>query len=117
MPDADLDRAMPIITESFYGCAGERCLAGSVLLPVGKSHAEVRDRLVAAAESMTVGDGLEPGVDMGPVISARHREKVLGYVERGVAEGARLVADGRTRTLPIGGFFVGPRCSTRCPRR
>ena len=108
MPDADLDRAMPIIAESFYGCAGERCLAGSILVPVGESHAEVRDRMVAVAESMTVGDGLEPGVDMGPVISAKHRERVLGYVEKGIAEGARLVADGRKRTLPSDGYFVGP---------
>ncbi len=65
MPDADLDRAMPIIAESFYGCAGERCLAGSILVPVGDAHADVRDRMVAAAESLTVGDGLEPGVDDG----------------------------------------------------
>ena len=108
MPDADLDRAMPIISESFYGCAGERCLAGSVLLPVGPSHKEVRDRLVASAETLKVGNGLEAGVEMGPVITAKHRERVLGYVERGVAEGAKLVADGRTRTLPSEGFFVGP---------
>jgi len=108
MPDADLDRAIPIISESFYGCAGERCLAGSILVPVGEAHREVRDRMVAAAESITVGDGLEPGVTMGPVISARHKERVLGYVERGVKEGARLVADGRTRRLPSDGFFVGP---------
>src|SRR4051812_39993524 len=73
MPDADLDRAIPIISESFYGCAGERCLAGSVLVPVGESHREVRDRMVAATESLRVGDGLDPDVDMGPVISARHR--------------------------------------------
>jgi malonate-semialdehyde dehydrogenase (acetylating)/methylmalonate-semialdehyde dehydrogenase len=108
MPDANLDRAMPIIAESFYGCAGERCLAGSILVPVGGAHAEVRDRMVAAAESITVGDGLEPGVTMGPVISARHRERVLGYVEKGVAEGAKLVTDGRGRTLPGDGYFVGP---------
>jgi malonate-semialdehyde dehydrogenase (acetylating)/methylmalonate-semialdehyde dehydrogenase len=108
MPDADLDKAMPIITESFYGCAGERCLAGSVLLPVGPSHREVRDRLVAAVESLTVGDGMEPGVDMGPVISARHQAKVLGYVDQGLAEGASLVADGRARKLPSSGYFVGP---------
>jgi malonate-semialdehyde dehydrogenase (acetylating)/methylmalonate-semialdehyde dehydrogenase len=108
MPDADFDRAMPIIAESFYGCAGERCLAGSILVPVGRAHPEVRDRMVAAAESMKVGDGLEPGVDMGPVISAKHRSRVLGYVEQGVAEGATLVADGRARTLPPDGYFVGP---------
>jgi malonate-semialdehyde dehydrogenase (acetylating)/methylmalonate-semialdehyde dehydrogenase len=108
MPDANLDRAMPIIAESFYGCAGERCLAGSILVPVGDAHANVRDRMVAAAESITVGDGLEPGVTMGPVISARHRERVLGYVEKGISEGATLVADGRARALPGDGYFVGP---------
>jgi malonate-semialdehyde dehydrogenase (acetylating)/methylmalonate-semialdehyde dehydrogenase len=108
MPDADLDRAMPIITESFYGCAGERCLAGSVLVPVGPSHREVRDRMVAAAESLKVGDGMQPGVDMGPVISAKHRERILGYHDQGVKDGAALVVDGRTRALPREGFFVGP---------
>jgi malonate-semialdehyde dehydrogenase (acetylating) / methylmalonate-semialdehyde dehydrogenase len=107
MPDADLDRAMPIIGESFYGCAGERCLAGSVLLPVGSIHREVTDRMVAVAEGMKVGDGLEPDVDMGPVISAKHRERVLGYVERGKSEGAKLVTNG-PRKLPDEGFFVAP---------
>ncbi len=108
MPDADLDRSIPLIAESFYGCAGERCLAGSVLLPVGSSHKGVRDRLAAAAESLKVGDGLEPGMEMGPLISARHRERVLGYVDQGVSEGAKLVVDGRKRKLPSEGFFVGP---------
>src|SRR5688500_2426374 len=108
MPDADMARAIPVIAESFYGCAGERCLAGSVLVPVGGAHQEARDRLVEAARTMTVGDGMEPGVEMGPVISARHREKVMGYVEQGVAEGASLVLDGRQRQLPRDGFFVGP---------
>jgi len=108
MPDADMDLAMPIITESFYGCAGERCLAGSVLLPVGTSHGDVRERLVAAAKSLKVGDGMEPGVDMGPVISAAHRKRVLGYVEKGVKEGAALLVDGREARVPGDGFFVGP---------
>ncbi|MSO50225.1 MAG: CoA-acylating methylmalonate-semialdehyde dehydrogenase [Acidobacteria bacterium] len=108
MPDADLDRAIPIISESFYGCAGERCLAGSILVPVGPVHAEARDRLVESARTMKVGDGMESGVDMGPVISAAHRDRVLGYVERGAAEGARLALDGRTRTLPKDGYFVAP---------
>jgi len=108
LPDADLDRAIPTIAESFYGCAGERCLAGSVLLPVGAAHAPARDRLVEAARSLRVGDGLDPGVQMGPVISARHRDRVEEYVALGVAEGATLALDGRTRALPRDGYFVGP---------
>jgi malonate-semialdehyde dehydrogenase (acetylating)/methylmalonate-semialdehyde dehydrogenase len=108
MPDADMDRAIPTIAESFYGCAGERCLAGSVLLPVGAAHAPARDRLIEAARALNVGDGLEPGVDMGPVISAKHKTRVLEYVDAGVAEGASLALDGRARSLPGEGFFVGP---------
>jgi malonate-semialdehyde dehydrogenase (acetylating) / methylmalonate-semialdehyde dehydrogenase len=110
MPDADLERAIAAITESFYGCAGERCLAGSVLVPVGPAHRETRDRLVAAAGALRVGDGAAPGVQMGPLISSRHRERVLGYIDKGVAEGARLVLDGRTAPASgrSDGFFLGP---------
>jgi malonate-semialdehyde dehydrogenase (acetylating)/methylmalonate-semialdehyde dehydrogenase len=110
MPDADLARSMPVITESFYGCAGERCLAGSVLLPVGDAHKPTRELLIESAKSLKVGDGLEPGVTMGPVISARHRERVLGYVEKGISEGARLALDGRSLKVKDReeGFFVGP---------
>lgn len=110
MPDADLDRTMGVITESFYGCAGERCLAGSVLVPVGSVHAEARDRLVASARALKVGDGLDPGVTMGPVISAKHRDRVKGYVDRGVSDGARLVLDGRGMKVSDrpDGYFVGP---------
>lgn len=110
MPDADFDRAIPAISESFYGCAGERCLAGSVLVPVGAAHAEARDRLEAEARSLRVGDGAEPGVGMGPVISGRHRDRVVQYIDKGVAEGATLVLDGRTTKVPgrEQGYFVGP---------
>ena len=110
MPDADFDRAMSVITESFYGCAGERCLAGSVLVPVGSAHAEARDRLAASARSLRVGDGMEPGVSMGPLISAKHRDRVLGYIEAGVAEGARLLVDGRKNPVAErpNGYFLGP---------
>ena len=110
MPDANWDRAVPVISESFYGCAGERCLAGSVLVPVGEAHATARDRLAEAVRALKVGDGAEPGVDMGPVISGRHREKVVGYIEKGVAEGAKLVVDGRRVNVPgrEQGFFLGP---------
>src|SRR5207249_5335491 len=71
MPDADFDRSIDVITESFYGCAGERCLAGSMLVPVGAAHAEARDRLRASAGALKVGGGFEKGVGMGPVISSR----------------------------------------------
>ena len=110
MPDADFERSMPVITESFYGCAGERCLAGSVLLPVGEAHKQARDLLIESARSLKVGDGLEPGVTMGPVISGKHRERVLGYVEQGVKEGAKLALDGRPFKVQDrpDGFFVGP---------
>ena len=110
MPDANFDRSIGIITESFYGCAGERCLAGSMLVPVGDAHVESRDRLVASARALKVGDGIEPGVTMGPVISAGHKERVLGFIDKGVAEGAKLLMDGRgTRVADRPrGYFVGP---------
>jgi malonate-semialdehyde dehydrogenase (acetylating)/methylmalonate-semialdehyde dehydrogenase len=110
MPDANMEPTMRAVAESFYGCAGERCLAGSVLVPVGEAYSETRERIVEAARALKVGDGLEPGVTMGPVISGRHRERVLGYIEKGVAEGASLALDGRPLRVPDRplGFFVGP---------
>jgi malonate-semialdehyde dehydrogenase (acetylating)/methylmalonate-semialdehyde dehydrogenase len=110
MPDANFERSMGIITESFYGCAGERCLAGSMLVPVGDAHLEARDRLVASARALKVGDGAQPGVTMGPVISAGHKDRVLGYIDKGVAEGAKLLVDGRGARVADrpNGYFVGP---------
>jgi malonate-semialdehyde dehydrogenase (acetylating)/methylmalonate-semialdehyde dehydrogenase len=110
MPDADLDRAMPAISESFYGCAGERCLAGAVLVPVGPAREPVRERMVAAASAIRVGDGLDPGVTMGPVISRPHRDRVRRYIDQGVSEGARLLVDGRALSVAERpeGFFIGP---------
>jgi malonate-semialdehyde dehydrogenase (acetylating)/methylmalonate-semialdehyde dehydrogenase len=110
MPDADLNRAMSVITESFYGCAGERCLAGSMLVPVGGIHEEARDRLVESARSLKVGDGAQPGITMGPVISATHRDRVRQYIEQGLSEGAKLLVDGRRTRVEDrpNGYFVGP---------
>ena len=110
MPDANFEKSIEVITESFYGCAGERCLAGSVLVPVGDAHAEARERLVAAARSLKVGDGLQAGVQMGPVISGTHRDRVTNYIDKGVKEGAKLVLDGRGVAVADReeGFFVGP---------
>jgi malonate-semialdehyde dehydrogenase (acetylating)/methylmalonate-semialdehyde dehydrogenase len=110
MPDANFEKSIENITESFYGCAGERCLAGSVLVPVGEAHEEARDRLVESARSLKVGDGMQPGVSMGPVISGAHRDRVRRYIDKGVQDGARLVLDGRAVAVADreDGFFVGP---------
>ncbi|HEV8132596.1 MAG TPA: CoA-acylating methylmalonate-semialdehyde dehydrogenase [Acidobacteriota bacterium] len=110
MPDADLERSIPAVSESIYGCAGQRCLAGSVVVTIGKKHQEVMERFVDAAKSIRVGDGMDPDVKMGPVISDRHRHRVLDYIRAGVQERARLVLDGsdfQAGDHP-GGFFVGP---------
>jgi malonate-semialdehyde dehydrogenase (acetylating)/methylmalonate-semialdehyde dehydrogenase len=110
MPDADIPRAATVSTESCFGCAGERCLANSVVLAVGDAHAKIRDRLVDEAKKIVVGDGLEPGVTMGPLITRQHRDKVLGYIEKGIAEGAKLLLDGRgyKSAKHPDGYFVGP---------
>jgi malonate-semialdehyde dehydrogenase (acetylating)/methylmalonate-semialdehyde dehydrogenase len=110
MPDADLDRAAGIITESVFGCAGQRCLAGSVIVAADKAFHPLRDRLVDAARSLRLGNGLDAGVTMGPVVSHQHRERVLGFVESGVAAGAQLAVDGRAAKVAQypNGAFVGP---------
>ncbi len=110
MPDADMARAAQVSSESCFGCAGERCLANSVVLGVGKAYDEISERLVAEARKIKVGDGLETGVTMGPLITRQHREKVLGYIEKGLAEGATLALDGRgyQDAAHPEGYFLGP---------
>jgi len=110
MPDADMDRAVANISESLFGCAGQRCLAGSVVVAAGKAYEPFRDKLIGAAKDLRLGYGLDPGITMGPVISARHKEKVLSYVEAGRKEGATLLLDGRSSKVDQHprGHFVGP---------
>ena len=110
MPDADMNRAAQVSTESCFGCAGERCLANSVVLGVGEAYDAIRTRLVDEARKIRVGDGLEPGITMGPVITSAHRDKVLGYIEKGIAEGATLALDGRAYkdAKHPNGYFLGP---------
>jgi malonate-semialdehyde dehydrogenase (acetylating)/methylmalonate-semialdehyde dehydrogenase len=110
MPDANLDAAIPNIISSCYGCAGERCLAGSVVVTVGGVHEALRRRLVEAAGELRLGYGLDESTQMGPLVSSRHLRKVVGYVEKGVEEGAKLVLDGRDARVPDypRGFFLGP---------
>ena len=110
MPDADLDKGMPSLITSFYGCAGERCLSGSILVAVGDVYDELKEKFSAAAKALRVGDGLDEATQMGPVISASHKERVLGYIEKGLAEGAKLILDGRGIQVEgyPNGFFIGP---------
>ncbi len=110
MPDADRAKATANLSESIYGCSGQRCLAGSVIVGVGEAYEWMREGLLAAARAIVLGDGSKPGVTMGPVISAAHRDRVLSYIERGIQEGATLLLDGRGATVPglPGGNWVGP---------
>src|SRR5207302_1324969 len=95
------------ILNSAFGNAGERCLSGSVAVAVGGAADELLDPLRDAAAKMVVGPGDQPGVQVGPLIRAEHRDRVASFVERGVAEGAELVVDGR-REMSRRGFFLGP---------
>jgi len=110
MPDADLDEGMPSLSTSFFGCAGQRCLSGSVLVPVGDIAEELKEKFVEAAKGIKVGNGLDEQTFMGPVISAAHKHRILGYIDKGVEEGADLILDGRDFTVADypNGFFVGP---------
>jgi malonate-semialdehyde dehydrogenase (acetylating)/methylmalonate-semialdehyde dehydrogenase len=109
-PGTDLEASMPSLITSFYGCSGQRCLSGSVLVPVGDIADELKESFIAAAKEMKVGDGLDEQTAMGPVVSAAHKKRVLGYIEKGIEEGAELLMDGRDFTVPEypNGFFVGP---------
>ena len=110
MPDADIEKAIPALLTSCYGCAGQRCLAGAVLIAVGDAHAALRDRFVEAARKIKVGDPLDESAHMGPVISKQHRDRVLRHIEQGVKEGAKLLLDGRGVSVPgcEAGYFIGP---------
>jgi malonate-semialdehyde dehydrogenase (acetylating)/methylmalonate-semialdehyde dehydrogenase len=107
MPDADMVHTANNVCESAFGCAGERCLAASVVLVVGEAHGPVRAGLQEQMAKIVVGDGSQPGVTMGPLINAASRQRVLDFIESGVADGAELVVDGRKAEVPSEGFFLG----------
>ena len=108
MPDADLGKSVEAIMSSAFGAAGERCLAGSVLVAVGEVAEPLLDLLVSKAKALQIGDGMTPGVEVGPLVTEDHRRKVAGYIERGVAEGAKPLCDGRESAKSSHGFFLGP---------
>ncbi|WFU76899.1 aldehyde dehydrogenase family protein [Bradyrhizobium sp. CB2312] len=110
MPDADMDQAVDALMGAAYGSAGERCMAISVAVPVGE---ETADRLISALEpkvrDLKVGPGTDREAEMGPLVTKQHLEKVRSYIDAGVAEGAKLLVDGRRFRLQgyENGFFVG----------
>ncbi len=107
LPDADLDLTVRAILGSAFGAAGQRCLAGSVAVPVGDAAGPLLVRLAREAAAVKMGDPLVEDSAMGPVIREESRSRILRYVEKGLAEGAKLLVDGRRRA-PDGGFFLGP---------
>jgi len=110
LPDADLDLAADAAIGAAYGSAGERCMAVSVVVAVEPAGDELVAKLAERARALRVGDGSLPGVEMGPLVTREHRDRVAGYVASGVAEGARLVVDGRELRVDArpDGFFLGP---------
>ncbi|MCG7349412.1 CoA-acylating methylmalonate-semialdehyde dehydrogenase [Sphingomonas sp. ACRSK] len=111
LPDADLDQVVADLAGAAFGSAGERCMALPVVVPVGDRTAEaLREKLIPAIEALRVGVSTDPEAHYGPVVTAEHRARIEGWIQRGVEEGAELVVDGRGFSLQghEQGFFIGP---------
>ncbi len=107
LPDADLDFAADALIGAGYGSAGERCMAISAIVAVGECGDALVQKLKEKAASLKIGPGTGKDIDMGPLVTRAHRDKVAGYVDKGVEEGAKLVLDGRTYKGQDKGFFLG----------
>lgn len=109
MPDADLDQAADALIGAAFGSAGERCMAISIAVTVGDVADRLIEKLLPRIDQLKVGNGLLPDSEMGPLVTAGHKAKVIGFIDEGVAQGAQLIVDGRDLTVPGAeqGFFVG----------
>jgi malonate-semialdehyde dehydrogenase (acetylating)/methylmalonate-semialdehyde dehydrogenase len=107
MPDADMETATTIVSDSAFGCAGQRCLAISAVVAVGAAQSEFRDALVGAASRIKVGSGLDESVHMGPVISQASKERIERIIGAAETDGAKVLLDGR-RGAASGGYFLNP---------
>jgi malonate-semialdehyde dehydrogenase (acetylating) / methylmalonate-semialdehyde dehydrogenase len=110
MPDAALDSAIPSIVSSFYGNAGQRCLAGSNLVTIDKVHEQVLTKFRNAASSLKIGNAMDDSTDMGPVVSCGAKKRIMENIEQGVKDGADVTMDGRSvtvRDFPEG-YYLGP---------
>jgi malonate-semialdehyde dehydrogenase (acetylating) / methylmalonate-semialdehyde dehydrogenase len=110
LPDADMDLARQIISDSAFGCAGQRCLAVSVAVTIGEAQKTFRDAIAHAASSIRVGNGLDSGIQMGPVITRDSKQRVETLIGAGVSEGAKAIVDGRNTKIAgyEAGNFVAP---------
>jgi malonate-semialdehyde dehydrogenase (acetylating)/methylmalonate-semialdehyde dehydrogenase len=110
MPDADVDMTVKLTMDSAFGCAGQRCLAASVAVPIGEARETFLPRLLEAAASRRVGYGLDEASEMGPVITAESRRRIEALVDRGIGEGARVLVEGRRAKVPgfEQGHFIKP---------
>ncbi|MHB1929587.1 MAG: CoA-acylating methylmalonate-semialdehyde dehydrogenase [Acidimicrobiales bacterium] len=108
LPDADVDLAADAAVSAGYGSAGERCMAVSVVVTVGDIGDRLVDAIAARIPKIRVGDGTDPDTEMGPLVTAEHRDRVAGYVDAGAEAGATVVVDGRRSDLPPDGFFLAP---------
>lgn len=109
MPDADPEKVVDALIGSAFGSAGERCMAISVAVLVGRAADAILPRLVARAKSLKIGDGTDDSVEMGPIVTDVARKRITDYIEKGIAEGAALLLDGRKHVVPgrEEGFFLG----------
>jgi malonate-semialdehyde dehydrogenase (acetylating)/methylmalonate-semialdehyde dehydrogenase len=107
MPDAELESAVDGVLSSAFHAAGQRCLANSVCVAVGEAYEPLRRRLAEKGDAMVVGEGSDPEVEVGPVISGASRERILEWIDKGLAEGGELVLDGRGKGTEDG-HFLGP---------
>jgi malonate-semialdehyde dehydrogenase (acetylating)/methylmalonate-semialdehyde dehydrogenase len=107
LPDADVDMAADAAVSAGYGSAGERCMAVSVVVAVGDVADPLVDAIKERLPAVVVGDGMDPASEMGPLVTAEHRDKVAGYIDSGAAQGATVVTDGRETAPENDGFFLG----------
>ncbi|MGH3033721.1 MAG: CoA-acylating methylmalonate-semialdehyde dehydrogenase [Gaiellaceae bacterium] len=107
MPDAELESAVDGVLSSAFHAAGQRCLANSVCVAVGDAYEPLKQRLAEKGGAMVVGEGIDPGTEVGPVISDAAQERILSWIEKGLEEGGQLVLDGRGKGTEDGNF-IGP---------
>ena len=110
MPDADFEKAVPACLSSFFGNTGQRCLSGGALVTVGEAYDKFVPKFVEAASKIRLGYGLDERAEMGPLTTKKGKERVLGYIEKGLEEGAKLLLDGRDAKVPDypNGYWLGP---------